>query len=220
MRLSIINDDSQITYIEQIAPNGEPSSVTAKGETESADFQAALDAATALSSTDISAGQVDWDTIFTTAANTYGVEKELLIAIAKQESNFNPNAVSSSGAVGVMQLMPNTAAGLGVSNSYDAYENVMGGAKYIAQLLTRYNGDKSLALAAYNAGPTRVDEAGGIPDIEQTQNYVKNVLYFYENGVELPASTVTMTDSDVANAYKQMLGQVNVYLQQMISEKS
>jgi soluble lytic murein transglycosylase-like protein len=117
---------------------------------------------------------------FAEASATYGVDEKLLKAVAKAESNFNPSAVSSAGAIGIMQLMPSTAAGLGVSDSFDARENILGGAKYLSQLLNKYNGDTSLALAAYNAGSSRVDEYGGIPPFTETQNYVKKVLAYYQ----------------------------------------
>ena len=119
--------------------------------------------------------------IFDEAANTYQVDSKLLKSIAKAESNFRSDAVSSAGAVGIMQLMPQTAAGLGVSDSYNAYENIMGGAKYISQLLEKYNGNVSLALAAYNAGGSNVDKYGGIPPFEETQNYVAKVLGYYSS---------------------------------------
>jgi soluble lytic murein transglycosylase-like protein len=117
---------------------------------------------------------------FAEASATYGVDEKLLKAVAKAESNFNPSAVSSAGAIGIMQLMPSTAAGLGVSDSFDARENILGGAKYLSQLLNKYNGDTSLALAAYNAGSARVDEYGGIPPFTETQNYVQKVLAYYQ----------------------------------------
>ena len=103
------------------------------------------------------------DDIFNKASETYNVPVALLKAMAKQESNFDPNATSSSGAQGVMQLMPATAASLGVTNAYDPEQNIMGGAKYISQLLDKYDGDTTLALAAYNAGMGNVAKYGGVP---------------------------------------------------------
>ncbi len=121
-------------------------------------------------------GPAELEQYFQDAANTYGVDIRLLKAVAKQESNFNPTAVSPAGAVGVMQLMPSTAAGLGVSNSYNPQENIMGGAKYLSQLLATFQGDVPLSLAAYNAGTGNVRKYGGIPPFQETQNYVQNVL--------------------------------------------
>ena len=119
------------------------------------------------------------ESYFEKAAQTYGVDINLLEAVAKQESNFTADAVSSSGAVGIMQLMPQTAQSLGVTDSYDACQNIMGGAKYISSLLSKYNGDVSLALAAYNAGSGNVAKYGGIPPFTETQNYVSKVLAYY-----------------------------------------
>ena len=132
--------------------------------------------------------QMTLSEIFQKAADTYGVDVELLKAVAKQESNFNPNSTSSSGAMGIMQLMPATAEGLGVTDAYDPYQNIMGGAKLLSNLLSKYNNDTSLALAAYNAGSGNVDKYGGIPPFEETQNYVPKVLGYYAEGVTIPAS--------------------------------
>ncbi len=134
---------------------------------------------------------VDLESIFTEAANTYNVSAQLLKCIAKTESNFNTNAVSSKGAVGIMQLMPQTAASLGVTNSYDARENIMGGANLISQLLTKYQGNISLALAAYNAGSGSVDSYGGIPPYTETQNYVQKVLSYMGTDITIPAADHT-----------------------------
>ena len=109
---------------------------------------------------------------FEEAAATYGVDIRLLELVAKRESNFHSDAVSSAGAMGIMQLMPATAEGLGVENPFDARENILGGAKYIADKLKQYNGNVSLALAAYNAGSGNVAKYGGIPPFTETQNYV------------------------------------------------
>lgn len=106
------------------------------------------------------------------AAERYGVDRNLAHVVAQMESNYNPHAVSGAGAQGVMQLMPATARGLGVTNSLDPAQNIDGGVKYLAQLSDRYGGDPRLVLAAYNAGPGAVDHAGGVPNYPETQNYV------------------------------------------------
>ncbi|WP_312695018.1 lytic transglycosylase domain-containing protein [Caproiciproducens sp.] len=114
--------------------------------------------------------------IFNTAAQKYNIPVNLLKAVAKVESGFDANAVSSCGAQGVMQLMPGTAASLGVQNPFDAEQNIMGGAKYLSQMLDRYNGDAKLALAAYNAGSGNVAKYGGVPPFKETKAYISRVL--------------------------------------------
>lgn len=107
-------------------------------------------------------------------AAQYGIPPQLLMAVAQQESGLNQNAVSSAGAVGVMQLLPSTAAGLGV-NPNDLQQNIQGGAKYLSQMYQQF-GSWDLALAAYNAGPGAVSNYGGIPPYPETQNYVSTIL--------------------------------------------
>lgn len=151
--------------------------------TASADFSSALQSATGLkgasSTTPVSAtssGPVPYASEITAAANKYGIDPALLAGLVKQESGFNPNARSGAGAVGLTQLMPGTARGLGVTDPTDPLQALEGGAKYLRQQLDRFGGDERLALAAYNAGPGAVQRYGGVPPYAETQNYVKTVL--------------------------------------------
>ena len=111
----------------------------------------------------------------TAAAKKYGLDPALLAGLVKQESGFNPNAGSPAGARGLTQLMPGTAAGLGVTNVLDPAQSLEGGAKYLRQQLDAFGGDVTRALAAYNAGPGAVKRYGGVPPYAETQNYVRAV---------------------------------------------
>lgn len=117
-------------------------------------------------------------TLIEAAARKYKVDPKLVAAVAEVESNGNQNAVSSAGAIGVMQLMPDTAASLGV-DPYNKQQNVEGGAKYLRQMLDTFGGDTKKAVAAYNAGPGAVKDYGGVPPYKETQNYVNKVLDIY-----------------------------------------
>ncbi len=110
------------------------------------------------------------------AATRFGVDSNLVDAVAWQESRYNPRARSTAGAVGVMQLMPGTARQLGVRNPHDVEQNVVGGTAYLREQLERFGNNVPLALAAYNAGPGAVIKYGGIPPYRETQNYVRQIL--------------------------------------------
>ena len=180
-RLLGFNPQPNIPVANTVTVSGTQSSDTASADTQAASGAGSTEnASSASGSTTSSSTKTDLDAYFEEAASTYGVDVKLLKAIAHTESNFNPNATSSAGAMGVMQLMPSTAKSLGITDAYNARDNIMGGAKVISQHLSRYNGDVSLALAAYNAGSGNVEKYGGIPPFTETQNYVKKVLAYYE----------------------------------------
>ncbi len=117
------------------------------------------------------------------ASEKYDIDPNLIKAVIRQESNFDPYAVSSAGAQGLMQLMPLTAQSLGVTDAMDVEQNVDAGAHYLDDLLERYDGNEELALAAYNAGPSTVDKYNGVPPYEETENYVDSVLSYKQKYV-------------------------------------
>ena len=118
----------------------------------------------------------DVDSLVDTASKQEGVKPELVRAVMRQESGFRPCVISSKGAQGLMQLMPDTATQLKVSDPFDPKQNVEGGTKLLKQLLDKYNGNVALALGAYNAGSGRVDKEGGVPSIPETMNYVEAIM--------------------------------------------
>jgi len=126
----------------------------------------------------LSAGIHRFDQEILTAAWDAGIEPELLKAVVLVESGFNPLAVSPAGAMGLCQLMPQTASRLNVGDPFDPVENLRGGAQYLRKMMDRF-GAVNLALAAYNAGPSRVERAGGVPNIEETRYYVDKVLQYH-----------------------------------------
>lgn len=130
--------------------------------------------------------------IFEKAAEKYDISYDFLVAVAKAESDFNPNCVSSAGAQGIMQIMPAEQKGLGIKDPFDAEQNIMGAAKLLKAHLKKFNGDYTLAAAAYNAGSGRVQKYGGVPPFKETQNYVKKVEKYRKQGVEVPDKTVTV----------------------------
>ncbi|WP_446897691.1 lytic transglycosylase domain-containing protein [Clostridium sp. LBM24168] len=136
---------------------------------------------------DINSGNISIDEAVERASRKYGVDKNLIMSVIKQESNFNPNATSNAGAIGLMQLMPGTAKELGVSDAYNIQQNVDGGTEYLRELLNMYGNSKEMALAAYNAGfgtlrSRGVNDTSGISRLPyETRNYVQKVMGYYNN---------------------------------------
>jgi len=146
----------------------------------SKDFQSILESKTSSKPLNNNAGTNNINELIGEYSIKNELDENLVKAIIQQESGFQPNVTSKAGAMGLMQLMPGTAKGLGVNNAYDPEENIAGGTKYLRNLLNKYDGDTTKALAAYNAGPAAVEKYNGIPPYAETQNYVKNVLGMYE----------------------------------------
>jgi len=131
------------------------------------------------------------------AASRHNVDPNLVRAVVKVESNFNPNAVSRKGAMGLMQLMPSTARQLNVKNPFDPEQNVDAGVRHLKQLLESYGGDVRLTLAAYNAGSGAVTRSAGVPHYAETQTYVKRITNLYYGGVDLSPSAALFARAPV-----------------------
>lgn len=120
-----------------------------------------------------------YDDLITEASKKHGVSFSLLKALIKIESDFNPRAISSAGAIGLMQIMPENIRVLNIKDPFDPLENIMGGARYLKQLITRFDGKLPMALAAYNAGPNVVDRYKRIPPFKETEDFVEKVMKYY-----------------------------------------
>lgn len=177
-------------------------------------FQAALEQAS------LKTGNNQLEQYFQEASDTYGVPMALLKAVAKAESNFNQNVVSSAGAVGVMQLMPETAKDLGVQNIYDTRQNILGGAKELSQLLKRYDGDLTLTLAGYNAGIGNVQKYGGVPPFKETQNYIKKVTAYLGESIEIPNTAQVGVASEVSSESTSLVEELSTALTESTSSLS
>jgi soluble lytic murein transglycosylase-like protein len=136
-------------------------------------------------------GSSQYDSLINQAAARYGLDPAILHGLIQQESGFDPNATSSAGAVGLTQLMPSTAASLGVTNPLDPTQSIEGGARYLSQMMAQFGGNTSDALAAYNAGAGAVQRYGGVPPYAETQGYVAKVLANAEAFRQAPAGTTT-----------------------------
>ncbi len=154
--------------------------------TTTADFQNILDSTynkqygnTNVPNTNPSVSTENIDNLIEKYSESSNLDPNFVKAVVKQESGYNANATSHCGAMGLMQLMPATAQELGVTNAYDAEQNISGGTKYLEGLMEKFAGNEELALAAYNAGPNAVAKYDGIPPYKETQNYVKNVMASY-----------------------------------------
>ncbi|MDA8138917.1 MAG: lytic transglycosylase domain-containing protein [Desulfobacteraceae bacterium] len=122
-----------------------------------------------------------YDDVIAEASRQYGVAFPLIKAVIHAESCFNPQAVSKKGAMGLMQIMPENLGLLNINDPFDPWENIMGGARYLKAMMERFDGQLSLALAAYNAGPTAVERYNNIPPYKETMDYVDRVLKFYQH---------------------------------------
>lgn len=183
---SYTDEHGNLVYINKDSPNGRSrSTISAPPGPVTGDFGAAAEqnGAVKLPQFDASGASNSkedrLDRIVREAAERHNVDPALVKAVITTESGWNPQAVSRKGAVGLMQLIPQTAQRFGVENSFDPAENVEGGTSYLRTLLDRYNGDLPKSLAAYNAGERAVDLSGGIPDYRETRMYVRKVTDNY-----------------------------------------
>ena len=141
-------------------------------------------------------GETTLQDIFERASQKYDISYDFLVAVAKAESDFNTKCVSSAGAQGLMQVMPEEQKGLGIKDPFDAEQNIMGAAKLLKAHLKKFNGDYTLAAAAYNAGSGTVKKYGGVPPYKETQNYVKKIKKYMEEGVTVPDKKVATNSQD------------------------
>lgn len=158
-----------------------------------------VDQTSSVTSSSAGSDRVDLKEIFQRASAKYDISYDFLVAVAKAESDFNTKCVSSAGAEGIMQVMPEEQKGLGIKDPFDAEQNIMGAAKLLKAHLKKFNGDYTLAAAAYNAGSGRVQKYGGVPPFTETQNYVKKIQKYMKDGVTVPDVKVQTDTLDEEN---------------------
>ena len=171
---------ARVSQIESMLGTAAPPPATSPSSFASAlqSAQQTSPAAPAPAAASAAGDPTQYDGLIDASAQRNGVDPSLLKGLIRQESDFDPNARSSAGAVGLTQLMPSTAAGLGVSDPTDPAQAIEGGARYLRQMLDRFGGDQTKALAAYNAGPGAVEKYGGVPPYPETQAYVQRTMQY------------------------------------------
>ena len=196
-----VNDITKSLQLSQAVSGGQAQS----GESSITSFEKILEKETDAIQTRSTSGAsaknkstktVSLKSIFERASEKYDVSYDFLVAVAKAESDFDTNCVSSAGAQGIMQLMPENCKDLGVEDPFDAEENIMAAAKLLKAHLKEFDGDYTLAAAAYNAGSGRVKQYGGVPPYTETQNYVKKIKKYMSEGVTVPDRDVKVSNSD------------------------
>ncbi len=165
------------------APAAAPVAAAAPSTPFNAQLASAMGPSSATATAGTAGGGTPYAAEISAAATRNGVDPNVLSGLIRAESNFDPNATSPAGAQGLTQLMPGTAAGLGVTNPLDPAQSIDGGARYLRQQLDHFGGDVTKALAAYNAGPGAVERFGGVPPYEETQSYVRRVLGYAQGAV-------------------------------------
>lgn len=191
---NIGDTQSSITPFQKILEKEEKLTVKT-GQTEKTET-ANTDKVAASSDESESKAEVTLDDIFKRASEKYDISYDFLIAVAKAESDFNTKCVSSAGAKGIMQLMPDECKEFKVTDPYDAEQNIMAAAKLLKAHLKKFDGDFTLAAAAYNAGSGTVKKYGGVPPYKETQNYVKKINKYMKEGVTVPDRTVSVAKTD------------------------
>lgn len=197
---AVSSSKSTITSFQKVLENETEKISSSAVEREVRKASKATKAAKASEGEGASTGKasVKLDDIFKRASEKYDISYDFLVAVAKAESDFNTKCVSSAGAMGIMQLMPDECKEFNVTDPYDAEQNIMASAKLLKAHLKKYDGDYTLAAAAYNAGSGAVSKYGGVPPYTETQNYVKKIKKYMKEGVTVPDKTVKVAATETS----------------------